>query len=213
MLAISAINAQRETFRDEDSVRVHPIITKGGQLVNIVPAEVCMETYVRARQPDAMFDAAEKVDRSLRAAAMAIGCQVEIETVPGNLPLRNDPALTELFRENVEQVLGDNTYRQYPHESGSTDAGDLSQLIPVLHPFMAGAQGDAHSCDWHIADHDDGYVAPAKTLAAMAIDLLCDNAACGRHVLAQYKPAMTRQEYLDRQKSIFHSESFDGSAV
>jgi len=48
-LALSAINAQRETFADEDCVRVHPIITKGGDLVNIIPSEVTMETYVRAK--------------------------------------------------------------------------------------------------------------------------------------------------------------------
>jgi len=48
MLGLMAIHVQRETFRDEDQIRVHPIITKGGDLVNIVPADVRMETYVRA---------------------------------------------------------------------------------------------------------------------------------------------------------------------
>ena len=46
-VALNAINAQRETFQDHDAIRIHPIITKGGDLVNVVPAEVCMETYVR----------------------------------------------------------------------------------------------------------------------------------------------------------------------
>lgn len=47
-LGLSALAYQRETFKDEDHVRVHPIITKGGNLVNVVPDEVVIETLVRA---------------------------------------------------------------------------------------------------------------------------------------------------------------------
>ncbi|MBP85564.1 MAG: amidohydrolase [Planctomycetaceae bacterium] len=210
-LALSAINAQRETFRDQDCVRVHPIITKGGDLVNIIPAEVCMETYVRAKTPDAIVDAAQKVDRALRGAAMAMGCQVEIETVPGNLPLRNDPGLAEIFRDAAGPLLGKDNYRDHPHGGGSTDAGDLSQMMPVLHPMMTGAVGAHHQIDWCIADHENGYVTPAKTLAMMAVDLLSDDAAKARRILSEHNPAMTKEEYLERQTSVFKTELFDGT--
>ena len=200
-----------QTFRDEDCVRVHPIITKGGDLVNIVPAEVCLETYVRARTPEAILDAAGKVDRALRGAAIAMGCRVEIETVPGNLPLRNDPLLAEIFRNRAGEVLGEEGYRDYAHSGGSTDAGDLSQLIPVLHPMMTGGSGAHHQTDWCIANFDAGYVSPAKTLALMALDLLLDDAQKAREVLSNYVPAMTKDEYLSRQKSIFREECFDGT--
>jgi len=209
-LALSAINAQRETFRDEDCVRVHPIITKGGDLVNVVPSEVRMETYVRAKTPEALLDAAMKVDRALRGAAMALGCRVEIETVPGNLPLRNDPRLAELFRNNVRVLFGDQGYRDYPHGGGSTDAGDLSQLIPVLHPMMTGAQGSHHQIDWRIADHNAGYVLPAKSLAMMAIELLHNDAQLARDVLSRFVPGMTKDQYLERQRAVFRTETFDG---
>ncbi|TWU06585.1 p-aminobenzoyl-glutamate hydrolase subunit B [Symmachiella macrocystis] len=209
-LALSAINAQRETFRDEDCVRVHPIITKGGDLVNIVPAEVCLETYVRGRTPAAILDAASKVDRALRGAAMAMGCRVEIETVPGNLPLRNDPELAELFRNNAGAILGSDGYRDYPHAGGSTDAGDLSQIMPVLHPMMTGASGSHHQIDWHISDADAGYLAPAKTLATMAIDLLHGDATNAQRVMANHEVAMTKEEYLDCQRAVFQTEYFDG---
>lgn len=210
-LALSAINAQRETFRDADCVRVHPIITKGGDLVNIIPAEVCMETYVRARTPDAIADASKKVDRALRGAAVAMGCRVEIETVPGNLPLRNDAGLAAVFRDAAGRFLGADTYRDYPHAGGSTDAGDLSQIMPVLHPMMTGGAGTHHQTDWRIADHENGYVTPAKTLALMAVDLLCDNAARARQILDDHNPAMTKEEYLRRQTADFRSELFDGT--
>ncbi|WP_298867682.1 amidohydrolase [uncultured Gimesia sp.] len=210
-LALSAINAQRETFRDQDCVRIHPIITKGGDLVNIIPAEVCMETYVRAKTPDAILDASHKVDRALRGAAMALGCKVEIETVPGNLPLRNDPELAEIFRDTAGAVLGEENYRDYPHSGGSTDAGDLSQIMPVLHPMMTGAAGAHHQTDWCIADHESGYIAPAKTLAMMAVDLLSNDAAKARGILSKNSPAMSKAEYLERQTSIFQTELYDGT--
>lgn len=210
-LALAAINAQRETFRDQDCIRVHPIITKGGDLVNIVPAEVRLETYIRGRSAAAIADAAAKIDRALKGAALAIGCRVEIETVPGYLPLANDPALGTLFRANAERLFGAGSYRDYPHSGGSTDAGDLSQIMPVLHPAMSGASGTIHGSDWHISDPEAGYLAPAKTLAMMAVDLLADDAAGARQVLAQSKPAMSKEAYLAAQKQVFNSVVFDGA--
>ena len=60
LLAMNNINAQKETFLDSDKVRIHPIITKGGDIVNVVPADVRMESYTRARTVQAMIDANEK---------------------------------------------------------------------------------------------------------------------------------------------------------
>ncbi len=212
-LALGAINAQRETFRDQDCVRVHPIITRGGDLVNIVPADVRLETYVRARTATAMLDAAAKVDRALRGAATALGCRVEIDTVPGYLPLLNNPDLAALFREHAGALFGADSLRQYPHGGGSTDAGDLSQIMPLLHPVMSGASGSVHGPDWRIADLEAGYVAPAKTLAMMAIDLLWGEGARARQIIDDHPPALSRRAYLQQQQAIFHREDFDGSAI
>ena len=209
-LALSGINAHRETFRDQDCVRVHPIITKGGDLVNVIPSEVRLETYVRAKTAEAIEDASARVDSCLKGAALAMGCRVEIDTVPGNLPLDNDPNLRDLFRRNAETLFGDDGFRDYPHGGGSTDAGDLSQLMPVVHPVMAGASGEPHSVAWHISDTTSGYVAPAKTLAMMAVDLLADDAGEGRRVLEEFTPALSRDEYLQKQEQIFRTEVFDG---
>ncbi|GIS60448.1 MAG: amidohydrolase [Planctomycetaceae bacterium] len=211
-LALAGINSHRETFRDEDCVRVHPIITKGGDLVNVIPSEVRLETYVRAKTAEAIRDAASRVDACLKGAAMAMRCRVEIDTVPGNLPLNNDPNLRDLFRRNAATLFEEDGYRDYPHGGGSTDAGDLSQLMPVLHPVMAGAHGEPHSVDWHIADTANGYVSPAKTLAMMAVDLLADDAGTGRQVLEDFTPGMSRDEYLSVQEDVFRTEVFDGEA-
>lgn len=65
-LAIMGINAQRETFRDEDAIRVHHILTRGGEVVNVVPDDVRMEPFVRGRTLAAIVDTATEVDRALR---------------------------------------------------------------------------------------------------------------------------------------------------
>src|SRR5205807_1268144 len=72
-IGLAAINAVRETFRDEDTIRVHPILTHGGSQVNVIPGEARVETYVRGRTLDGIRDANAKVDRALRAGALALG--------------------------------------------------------------------------------------------------------------------------------------------
>ena len=209
-IGLAAINAIRETFRDEDTIRVHPIITHGGSQVNVIPGEVRIETYVRGRTVEAILDANIKVDRALRAGALALGAKVEIETLPGYLPLSCDPTMTRLFRENAAALVGDENFRQIGHRTGSTDMGDLSQVMPVLHPYMGGARGTGHGADFEIVDPDLAYVAPAKALAAMVIDLLGDGAAGARETLATARPALTRERYLAFQRGLAKREIYEG---
>jgi amidohydrolase len=129
-LALAAINALRETFRDEDTIRVHPVLTHGGSQVNVIPGEARLETYVRGRTLEGIRDANAKVDRALKAGALALGASVEIETLPGYLPLRSDPTMTRLFQQNADTLFGAGACREAGHRTGSTDMGDLSQVIP-----------------------------------------------------------------------------------
>ena len=73
-------------------MRVHPILTRGGDLVNVIPNDVRFETMVRGKTAEAIEDAGRKVDRALRAGALALGAQVEITTLPGYMPLFNERA-------------------------------------------------------------------------------------------------------------------------
>jgi len=66
--------------------------------------------------------------------------------------------------------------REAGHRTGSTDMGDLSQVIPVLHPYMGGARGAGHAADYEIVDPHLAYVMPARAMAAMVVDLLWDGA-------------------------------------
>ncbi len=211
-LALAAINALRETFRDEDTIRVHPILTHGGSQVNVIPGEARLETYVRGRTLEGIRDANAKVDRALKAGALALGASVEIETLPGYLPLRSDPTMTRVFRQNADTLFGPEACREAGHRAGSTDMGDLSQVIPVLHPYMGGARGTGHAADYEIVDPHLAYVMPARAMAAMVVDLLWDGAGGAREVIAKALPGMTRQGYVEFQRSVRRREVFQGDA-
>jgi amidohydrolase len=210
-IGLSAINAIRETFRDEDTIRVHPIVTHGGSQVNVIPGEVRIETYVRGRSVEAILDAERKVDRAFKAGALALGAKVEIETLPGYLPMQCDPTMARYFRETAVGLVGEEHYRQVSHRTGSTDMGDLSQIMPILHPYMGGATGSGHGADFAIVDKTLAYVVMAKALAAMAVDMLADGARGARDVLAQARPPMTRESYFAFQRGLARREAYSGS--
>src|SRR5881396_2599609 len=149
-IGLMAINAIRETFKDEDTIRVHPIITHGGSQVNVIPGEVRIETYVRGRTVEAILDANVRVDRALKAGALALGAQVEIETLPGYLPLFNHDGMGKYFIANASARLGAENVTQMGHRSGSTDMGDISHVMPTLHPYISGASGSGHGADYKI---------------------------------------------------------------
>ena len=137
-IALAAINAQRETFSDDDTVRIHPILTRGGDLVNVIPNDVRLETMVRGKTAEAIDDAAMKVDRALKAGAMALGAEVEITTLPGYMPLVNNPAMAGMFKGNFLTMYGEDEWEQSGHRTGSTDMGDVSHIMPALHPYVSG---------------------------------------------------------------------------
>jgi amidohydrolase len=210
-IGLMAINALRETFRDEDSIRVHPIITHGGSQVNVIPGEVRIETYVRGRTVEAILEANRRVDRALRAGALALGAKVEIETLPGYLPLFNHAGMAQCFKANAAALLGADQVTETGHRSGSTDMGDLSHVMPTLHPYMGGASGSGHGADYAIADQRLAYVEPAKQLALMAVDMLWGDADAARDLLRTWKPRMTKEEYLAFQRGVARTELFDGA--
>jgi amidohydrolase len=211
-IGLMAINALRETFRDEDTIRVHPIITHGGSQVNVIPGEVRLETFVRGKSLEAIADADRKVDRALRAGALALGATVEIETLPGYMPLRCDPLLVERFRAIAADLVGADNVRTILHRTGSTDMGDLGQVMPIIHPYVGGAKGTPHGADYEIVDPALTYLTNAKALASMVIDLLADNATVGRQVVASAKPPLTRDGYLAFQRKMSRRETYDGAA-
>jgi amidohydrolase len=208
-IALTAINAVRETFRDEDAIRVHPVLTHGGSQVNVIPGQARLEMYVRGKTVESILDASRKVDRALRAGALALGATVEIETVPGPLPLLNNSTMARLFHDAASTLVGAEHVKRTGHSGGCTDMGDVSHLMPVLHPYMGGATGTGHGADYAIVDPKLAYITPAKALASMAIDLLADGAVQAGEILRQGRPRMTRAEYLAFQRGLEQRQRYD----
>ena len=214
--AIQAINATRETHRAEDTVRIHGIMTKGGEAVNAVPAEVKLEWRVRSATPQVVVKNSKVVDRCFKSGALAVGAGVEITTIPGYMPMRNDSRLQEVFRRNATEIVGEKATMIMPagrNRGGSTDMGDLSQLIPAIHPYTGGATGPGHSKTYIINDYETAVINPAKIMAMSVIDLLYDSARQAKEVKSSHKAAMSRNSYLRFQRDQAQTVRFDGASV
>ena len=214
MLAINAIHANREALRNQDTVRLHGIIPRGGDAVSAVPSDVRLEWRVRSSNPEALEENSRKVDRCFKAGALAVGAQVRITNIPGYLPLRNDPELLEVFRSNAEAVVGKNhvTVRREGHtRGGSTDMGDLSHLLPVIHPYVGGATGAGHGKNYLIQDYELAVIVPAKCMATSIIDLLAEGAQKAREVLSKAQRPMTKEQYIRFQRQQASVIEYDGA--
>ena len=210
-LATANIDAQRDTFKDEDKVRISSIINHGGDVVNVVPAKVTMEFMVRAATVEAMMDANEKVNRSLQAAALALGGKVIIEDSIGFLPLDSDNSMDAVFKKNFMELMGgdDSSITDVIITAGSTDFGDISQLMPVVHPWIGGVTGALHTEDYELTDEELAYIIPAKAMAMTLIDLLYDDAKVAKDIIKGYNPKFTKNEYLEFMDENTNTYTFD----
>ncbi len=208
--AMVNIALQQESFRDEDTVRVHGFISAGGTAVNVIADHVTMEYSVRGKTAEAFKDASMKVDRSLKAAAMATGCGVTIETLPGYMPGVHNP-----HEEVLSSVLDDLTDDKYnkrrdmgagDHMTGSDDFGDVATLMPLIHFYTGGYTGSLHNPDIRVTDEYLAYVVTAKIFALTAYRLMKDGAAKAKENIADYKPNMTKEEYLAFMESMLTTE-------
>lgn len=197
MLGLMGVNANRESFRDEDHIRIHPIITKGGDVVNVVPADVRLETYVRGSNVAGILDASAKMNNSLNAGAMAVGAKCDITELPGYLPVVQCDGLIDIMYDNLRDIVGEGVQRFCAgFGGGSTDFGDVASLIPGLHSYFAGASGGLHQESYRLIDKENAVINAGKALAASTIDLLYGNAEKAVEIKKNFKPAMTKEEYL-----------------
>lgn len=201
MLGINNVHAQRETFKDSDRVRFHPIITKGGDIVNSVPADVRMESYVRARTIEGMIDANKKVNRGLMAGAYAVGAEIEITEIPGYLPILKHDSMENILEDNLEYLGLKDDMIKGGDFTGSFDFGDVSHIMPTLHPMFGGISGALHTRDFKTVDSEVAILMPAKALALTVVDLLFAQGKKAKEVLDNFKPVMTKEEYLTFMES------------
>jgi metal-dependent amidase/aminoacylase/carboxypeptidase family protein len=165
---------------------------------------------IRARTLEAVASASQLFDRCMRAGALALGASVEIVTRSGYLPNHPDPNLVELSRANCAAVVGADRVGTGKHTTGSTDVGDVSQIMPAVHPRSGGTEGSPHASDYWVRDHHLAAVNPAKSMAMTVVDLLCDGAGEARRVIAEGAPKLTRDQYLAARRQFDSEERFNG---
>ena len=109
----------------------------------------------------------------------------------------SDALLLEIHKNNFAQIAPGTPFAELPHRGSSTDMGDISSIMPALHPYSGGAAGTPHEDDFVITDPEAAYITSAKLLALDTIDLLWGD-GCDAPALAADKPLLTRDAYRRR---------------
>jgi len=177
--AFAAINSLRQHIKDK--ARIHGIITDGGEAANIVPAHSAGSFMVRAEDDTYLNELKQRVINCFIGAATASGARLEYKW--GNTryaPMRNNLTLAQLFSQNM-QSLGRKVHLTDPRRAfGSTDMGNVSQLVPSIHPIVAIApvEEGVHSPQFASAAASEaasrGLLDAAKALAMTVVDLVAN---------------------------------------
>ena len=176
ILAYNNVSVLRQQLTDD--VRIHGIITHGGSAPNIIPDYTAAEFLVRAAEKDHALAMLARVEDCARAGALAAGAEVRL-TRPDKYYANMVPStvLADLFDANLT-ALGREVRLPLPNERmGSTDMGNVSHVVPALHPYVAIAPEEVagHSPEFRAAavspEGHAGLLDAAKALAMTAVDL------------------------------------------
>ena len=119
------------------------------------------------------------------------------------MPLSCNARLNELFVENSKVAWPGIAIKDAGHFSASTDMGDVSHIIPVIHPFIGGTTGLLHTADFKTVDFKAAVLLPAKAFAMTLIDLLYDEAQEAKAIIDNFEPILTKEEYIKKAESYF----------
>ncbi|MBI4011468.1 MAG: M20 family metallopeptidase [Candidatus Rokubacteria bacterium] len=187
----NALDAMRQQVRPDS--RLHGIITVGGQQANIIPEYTAAEFYLRSPDKAYLGELRRRFEAAAAGAATQTGCRVVVTFDPViHDPVRPNMVMVDLFGRNLERLA----FPVDPDDTGgygSTDAGNVSQALPMIHPYIRIAPDDTpnHSRDFTEAAASPmaraGMLVAAKALAMTALDLLADPArlAAARAEFAQ----------------------------
>jgi len=175
-----AIGLLRQHIRPSD--RVHGIVTKGGDAANVIPAHTSARYAIRARTLAQLEDIRAKVYRCFEAGAVATGCSVEIKASEhAYSEMRHDPDIGAAYKANAEALgrtlLDSSRMERY---AGSTDMGNISLVMPAIHPSIGINSWPAVNHQPEFAEHCatkeadkaviDGAIAMAWTIIDIATD-------------------------------------------
>ena len=196
---LNALNAVRETFLNSDYIRVHPIMTAGGTMVNAIPSEARIESYVRGKTFAGIVKVNRKVNQALVGAALSLGTNIEIIDFPGYAPTVHNDGLADVLVEAAAAVIPQYECKiDYGVATGSTDMGDLSCIMPIQHGNAAGCRGTGHGMDYFVVDPVAACVDSAKLQIMMLHVLLSNNAERAKQIVDEYEaPFPSKEAYLE----------------
>jgi amidohydrolase len=170
-----AIGALRQQLHGQ--VRIHGIVTDGGQAPNVIPERAAARVWVRAPDDATLGDATERLLACARAAAEASGAKLEIRPEQGTSPpLLPNLALAAVYRRQLER-LGLPEMDPAPDRAiGSSDITHVSRVVPTIHPnFPIGEEVELHTREFAAATleprGEEGLVEAARALALTLLEL------------------------------------------
>ena len=177
ILAFTSINSLRQHIKAE--ARIHGIITDGGEAPNIVPAHSAATLFIRALNNDYLDELKDKVSNCFTGASIASGARLEYRWGEKTYsPMKNNMTLAGLFKQNLES-LGRHVEAFDPRFGlGSTDMGNVSQVVPSIHPTIAIAPFTVliHTPEFAAAAASQagqqGIMDAAKAMAMTMVDIL-----------------------------------------
>lgn len=199
--AIQMMGLMRETFREEDHVRLHNVIRKAGDVINSVPDEAIVETKVRAASLDKICEITDMVNRAYAGSAYAFGGKIEIEKLQGYMPIIPRAADNALIEAADDLGLNYRTVQKGDFNNACTDVGDLSHFVPVVNFTFKGFEGKLHGADFKITDPEKAYILPAKLLALTVYKLLKNGGQEAKKITKSYTPVFNKESYIQYVKN------------
>ena len=199
--AIQMMGLMRETFREEDHVRLHNVIRKAGDVINSVPDEALVETKVRAASLDKICEITDMVNRAYAGSAYAFGGKIEMEKLQGYMPIIPRAADNALIEAADDLGLNYRTVQKGDFNNACTDVGDLSHFVPVVNFTFKGFEGKLHGADFKITDPEKAYILPAKLLALTVYKLLKNGGQEAKKIAKSYTPVFNKESYIQYVKN------------
>ena len=181
VLGYNAVAALRQHIRDDE--RIHGIFTDGGAKPNIVPVTAATEWYVRSTNLTSLEALKERVVACLQAGAAAAGCGIDIEWEdPAYADMNDNPTLLDRYLANLDTLGRTPSSDPGARVIGSTDMGNVSYVVPSIHPMIKVAPTDIPIHTPGFAEYargpagDAAVIDGAKALAMTALDCWLDDA-------------------------------------
>jgi len=203
-MGINALNAQiltqnafalyRETFLEEDRIRLHLITTNGGHSVNSVPSDTILEGYVRSIHPERLLELNQKLNHIATHCAESLFASVEIEDRMGYMPLIQSRELSDILLPYIEEIIPLNQIVDHQKSFAAGDMGDLSLFKPTIQLGFSGCKGLVHGKNFCMANSEEALVYPAYVLLSTIEDIM-RNPIKLESILKSYPSKMTIEDY------------------